>query len=139
MIDEGLALLDCAVTRRLPGPFQIQAAISALHVQAQTPDKTDWQQIYLLYSRLEALMPTPVVRLNRIVALAETGKIAQARRQLQSLSGDLSQYQPFHAARADLARRDGDVETAIKAYDQAIDLSKSPVEKDWLATQRDGL
>ena len=136
MIDEGLAMLDRAVLRRLPGPFQIQAAISALHVQAETPEATDWTQIYLLYSRLEALMPTPVVRLNRAVALAETGAVPAARRALEDMSEDLSYYQPFHAARADLARRDGDTKTALSAYDRAIALSKNEPERDWLATQK---
>ena len=136
MIEEGLRILDRAVARRLPGPFQLQAAIGALHVQAKTPADTDWAQIYLLYCRLEALMPSPVVRLNQAVALAETGALAKARRALDALAHELDAYQPFHAARADLARRAGDKDTAIKAYDAAISLSKSDSEKDWLATQK---
>ena len=129
MIAEGQALLDRAVARRLPGPFQIQAAISALHVQAETPDVTDWPQIFLLYDRLNALAPSPVIRLNRAVALAETGALDAARRDLDALSDVLAEYQPFHAARADLARRAGDAETANAAYARAIDLSKSESRK----------
>lgn len=139
MISEGLDLLDRAVQRRLPGPFQIQAAISALHAQAETPEATDWPQIYLLYTRLEALMPTPVVRLNRAVALAETGALAAARRALEDLAADLADYQPYHAARADLERRAGDTRTALAAYDRAIALSKNAQERDWLSAQRSAL
>lgn len=139
LIAEGLNLLDVAMTRHLPGPFQIQAAISALHVRAPTPSETDWAQILLLYARLEALAPSPVVSLNRIVALAETGKLSAARRDLEKLASELSQYQPFHAARADLARRDGDMTVAEKAYQTAIDLSVSESEKEWLRAQQNAL
>ncbi|CAN0595578.1 unnamed protein product, partial [Ectocarpus sp. 12 AP-2014] len=92
LIDEGLALLDNAMARHLPGPFQIQAAISALHVRASRPQDTDWDQILLLYTRLEALTPSPVVSLNRSVALAETGKLEAARRALDALETALSTY-----------------------------------------------
>lgn len=139
MIEEGLHVLDQAVARRLPGPFQLQAAIGSLHIQASTPADTDWAQILLLYSRLEALTPSPVVSLNRIVALAEVGELEKARRALEQLAGPLKTYQPFHAARADLARRAGDLDTAQKAYNRAIDLSKNEREKAWLAAQMKGL
>lgn len=136
MIDRGLAILDRAVARRLPGPFQIQAAISAIHAQARTPQDTDWPQILLLYTRLEALTPSPVVRLNRAVALAETGNIGAARRALADLSDALAHYQPYHAAVADLARRDGDRNAAVTAYDRAISLSKNDRERQWLADRK---
>lgn len=139
LIDEGLALLDIAMARHLPGPFQIQAAISALHVSAPRPEDTDWAQILLLYVRLEALAPSPVVSLNRIVALAETGKLAAARRALETLAPQLDTYQPFHAACADLAKRAGDKSAALQAYDAAIDLSTSESERDWLRAQKDAL
>jgi RNA polymerase sigma-70 factor, ECF subfamily len=139
MIAEGLALLDIAVARRTPGPFQIQAAIGALHVQAPAPEDTDWAQILLLYDRLSALAPSPVVSLNRAVALAETGALAGARRDLETLRESLSDYQPFHAATADLARRAGDVVQAKLAFDTAISLSQSDSERAWLAARRDGL
>ena len=139
MVADGLAILDRAVARRVPGPFQIQAAIGALHIQAETPETTDWAQIFLLYTRLEALTPSPVIRLNRAVALAETGALKQARRALAALTNDLATYQPFHAAVADLARRDGDKMTAIASYDQAIELSKSEGEQAWLMAQKNAL
>ncbi|MEP2137959.1 MAG: DUF6596 domain-containing protein, partial [Erythrobacter sp.] len=136
MIEEGIKLLDIAMSRHLPGPFQIQAAISALHARAHHPSDTDWDQILLLYNRLEALTPSPVVTLNRIVALAETGKLAAARRALNALESSLRTYQPYHAARADLARRAEDVEAALKAYDTAIELSSNESERAWLNAQK---
>lgn len=139
MIAEGLGLLDIAVARRLPGPFQVQAAISALHVQAETPAAADWAQILLLYDRLAALAPSPVVELNRAVALAETGALDRARRALDALQKDLDGYQPFHAARADLARRAGDTETARAAYDRAISMTASDADRAWLHTRRKSL
>ena len=139
LIDEGVSLLDLAVTRRLPGPFQIQAAISALHVQAPSAEEIDWPQILLLYDRLMSLSPSPVIALNRAVALAETGAIPQARCALGVLKPELSNYQPYHAAVADLARRAGDTATARAAYETAIDLSQSDGERSWLKAQRDAL
>ncbi len=139
MIAEGLALLDIAVARRLPGPFQIQAAIGALHVQAETPEATDWPQILLLYDRLAALAPSPVVHLNRAVALAETGALDRARRALDALAGDLDGYQPFHAANADLARRAGDRAAARAAYDRAIAMSTGEADRAWLRARRESL
>ncbi|MDJ0638379.1 MAG: sigma-70 family RNA polymerase sigma factor [Paracoccaceae bacterium] len=138
LIAEGLAVLDVAVARRLPGPFQLQAAISALHAQAKSPAETDWPQILLLYDRLLALSPSPIVALNRIVALAETGALTRARRELSTLSDALSGYQPFHAAVAELANRAGDKGAARSAYDKAIALSRSDAERTWLAARRDG-
>ena len=123
LIKDGLNTLDTAVARRLPGPFQIQAAISALHVQAPTAADIDWQQIYLLYNRLAALEPSPVVMLNRAVALAETGALERARCELGRLQHDLADYQPYHAARAELARRAGDLTGAREVYDTAIALA----------------
>lgn len=139
LVAEGLALLDTAMARHLPGPFQIQAAISALHVRAKAARDTDWSQILLLYERLEALTPSPVVSLNRIVALAETGRLAAARRALETLAAPLAHYQPYHAACADLAKRAGDTDAARKAYETAIELSTSAGEKDWLRSQQRGL
>lgn len=133
LIDEGLAVLDVAMTRRLPGPFQLQAAISALHVQAEAQASPDWAQILLLYDRLMALAPSPVVALNRAVALAETGALDRARRDLDGLRDALSTYQPYHAACAELAARAGEREVAVEAYQAAMRLSHSDGEKAWLA------
>ena len=137
--DEGLALLDIAVGRRLPGPFQLQAAISALHIQAEKPGQTDWHQILLLYDRLLALAPSPIVALNRNVALAETGALRQARRDLSDLAEPLASYQPYHAATAELARRAGDTDAARTAYSTAIRLSQSSSERNWLKARLDTL
>ena len=139
MIDEGLAVLDIAVARRIPGPFQIQAAISALNVQANSAEATDWPQILLLYNRLIALAPSPVIRLNRAVALAETGALDAARRDLACLSDALDGYQPYHAATAELARRAGAKSDAKHAYDRAIDLATSDTERTWLTEKRNTL
>lgn len=136
LIADGLALLDQAVARHLPGPFQIQAAIGALHVQADAPEDTDWPQILLLYDRLVALSPSPIVRLNRAVALSETGALTRARRDLAALTQELENYQPFHAATADLARRAGDRDAAAAAYCKAIGLSRSESEKEWLMSRK---
>ncbi len=132
LIDDGLAVLDRAVARRLPGPFQIQAAISALHIQSERAETTDWPQILLLYNRLFALSPSPIVALNRAVALAETGALTCALRELKALESMLAEYQPYHATLADLARRDDDTETARHAYLSAIRLSQNPGEIAWL-------
>ncbi|MCG6884644.1 MAG: sigma-70 family RNA polymerase sigma factor [Silicimonas sp.] len=139
LVDEGLALLDVAVARRLPGPFQLQAAIGALHVQAERPEATDWAQILLLYDRLLALAPSPIVALNRAVAMAETGALERARREMAALAGALAGYQPFHAATAELARRAGDAEVARAAYAEAIRLSQSESERAWLQARADDL
>ncbi len=139
LIDEGLALLDIAVARRLPGPFQLQAAIGALHVQAESPSEIDWPQIMLLYDRLLALAPSPVVALNRAVALAETGALTIARRDLNALAAPLARYQPYHAAAAELARRAGDNDAARAAYAEAIRLSQNAGERSWLQARCDAL
>ena len=139
MIREGSALLDVAVSRRLPGPFQIQAAISSLHVQAARSENTDWVQILLLYERLAALAPSPVVFLNRAIALAETGALSRARRDLDTLASDLDGYPPFQAARAELARRAGEIGTAHDAYDRAIELALCKSDRAWLRKKRNSL
>ncbi|MXQ07559.1 RNA polymerase [Alphaproteobacteria bacterium GH1-50] len=135
MIDEGLALLDRAVARGRPGAFQLQAAIGALHVQAASPAEVDWPQIALLYDRLAAVMPTPVVRLNRAVAHAEAGAPEAALSEIETLLPDLDLYQPFHAARADIAARLGQGDVARASYRAAIEMSRSDTEKRWLAAR----
>jgi RNA polymerase sigma-70 factor (ECF subfamily) len=110
-------LLRRALGRGHPGPHQIRAAISACHVLPETPD---WPQILALYHTLLRYEPTPVVQLNCVVALAETGQAAAALAQLETLQDDLADYQPYHAARADLLARTGNHRAALAAYDQAI-------------------
>lgn len=133
-IAEGLALLDRAVARRAPGPFQIKAAIAALHVQAEPPD---WPQIVLLYDSLLRMEPTPVVQLNRAVALAEAGALRAGLHALESLASALSAYQPFHAAHAELLSRSGPTDAALAAFDRAIGLASNPSDAVFLRCRRD--
>jgi RNA polymerase sigma-70 factor (ECF subfamily) len=132
-IAEGLALLDRAMARRAAGPFQIKAAISALHVQSEPPD---WRQIVLLYDSLLRMEPTPVVQLNRAVALAEAGAIEAGLRVLEALAQVLDTYQPFHAAHAELLSRCGRTDAALAAYDRAIDLTSNPSDAIFLRHRR---
>ena len=139
VLEEGLSVLDAAVARGAPGPFQCQAAIQALHVQADGPEATDWQQIVLLYDRLLRFQPTDVVRLNRAVALAETGALALASAEIKSLAVALEDYQPYHAARAEVFRQIGDAKGAALALERAIELSQSEDERRWLEARRRAL
>ncbi|MBL9048529.1 MAG: RNA polymerase [Tabrizicola sp.] len=133
---EGLALLDQAVSRRAPGPFQIKAAIAALH---SAKDGPDWPQIAALYQKLLDFEPTPVVRLNRAVALAEAGHPAVALESLADLAEPLADYQPFHAARADLLARTGETALAAKAYARAIAMAVSPADRAFLQARLQAL
>jgi RNA polymerase sigma-70 factor (ECF subfamily) len=133
LIEDGLAALDRALTLLRPGPFQIKAAIGALHVQAKDHASTDWRQMLLLYSALLAHEPTEVVRLNRAVVLAETGALAEALAETERLGSVLATYQPYHATRADLLRRTGDAGGARQAYERAIALSRTEDQRRFLA------
>ncbi|MEZ5913166.1 MAG: DUF6596 domain-containing protein [Paracoccaceae bacterium] len=137
MADEGLTLLDTALGCRRPGPFQIKAAISALHVQAVRAEATDWRQMVLLYDALLVHEPTPVVRLNRAVALHEAGTTAAARDEIDRLADNLGSYQPYHAARAEILGRSGQRAAARAAFETAIELSQNPAERALLARRRD--
>lgn len=131
-IAEGLALIDTAMARRNPGPYQIKAAIAACHLADPAPD---WPQIAALYTRLLDFEPTPVVRLNRAVALAEAGHLTQALTDLTPLAEALKDYQPFHAAHAELLSRAG--QDAGAAYDRAIALAPSAADAAFLIRRRD--
>jgi RNA polymerase sigma-70 factor (ECF subfamily) len=130
-IAEGLAVLDRALVHRRSGPYQIQAAISALHAEAPTADATDWPQIVLLYDRLLALQPSPVVALNRAVAVAMAQGPMRGLALLDRLAdeSDLADYLPLHAARADLLRRAGWRDSARAAYARAFGLAENEVER----------
>jgi RNA polymerase sigma-70 factor, ECF subfamily len=134
MIDEGLASLDAAMEARRPGSYQVQAAVAALHAQAPRPEDTDWPQIALLYARLMELAPSPVVELNRAVAVAMADGPTLGLTLLDRLeaSGDLERYHLFHAARGDLLRRLDRREDAAQAYRRALDLTTNPVERAFL-------
>ncbi len=125
----------CAATS--PGPFQIQAAIAAVHDDAATADATDWGQIVALYDQLYALRPNAVVALNRAIAIGERDGAAAGLAALDALDPEaLASYQPFHAARADLLYRAGRIDDATVAYDRAIELTTNPAEERFLVTQR---
>jgi predicted RNA polymerase sigma factor len=136
MIGEGLNLLDRAMARRAPGPFQIKAAIAAPHAQQASGGVTDWCQIALLCDSLLRLEPSPVVRLNRAVALAEAGALPAALREIEALAGALDGYAQFHAARADLLRRLARQSESDAAYDRAIALAPTSADAAFLRARR---
>jgi RNA polymerase sigma-70 factor, ECF subfamily len=133
-IQEGLALLEAALRHRQAGPYQLQAAIAACHARAATIAHTDWPQIAGLYALLEAQMPSPVVRLNRAVAVAMAGDIEAGLAIVDELSGDarLARYHLLEATRADLLRRRGDAAAAAAAYQRALPLAPSKAERRYL-------
>jgi RNA polymerase sigma-70 factor, ECF subfamily len=132
MIDGGLALLDATLARRRPGPYQLQAAIAALHARAPRPEDTDWPQIAALYGWLAEISPSPVVELNRAVAIAMADGPERGLALVAPLAGELDDYQHFHSARADLLRRLGrDAEAAV-AYRRALDLATNPTERAFI-------
>jgi RNA polymerase sigma-70 factor, ECF subfamily len=133
-IEEGIALVEKAVRLRRPGPYQTQAAISALHAEAAEAAATDWRQIAALYGELARLQPTAVVHLNRAVAIAMAGEMEKGLALIEEIgaSGDLDRYHLYHAARADLARRLGRREDAAKAYEDALALTFNAVERRYL-------
>lgn len=134
MIAEGTAILDRAMSLNDPGPYQIQAAISALHAQAARAEDTDWPQIVALYDALYRAVPSPVVALNRAVAVAMANGPLVGLRLLDTLddTGELADYYLFHAARADLLRRTGWLNEARNAYQRALDLCQNATERAYL-------
>jgi RNA polymerase sigma-70 factor, ECF subfamily len=130
-IREGLARLERAVRLRHPGEYQLQAAITALQIQAPDAETTDWAQIAALYGALSRLNPSPVVELNRAVAVGLASGPAAGLAVLEPLLSDpvLERYQPLHAAHAELLSRAGDVAGAGRAYERAIALSANAVER----------
>ncbi|MDN0199060.1 RNA polymerase sigma factor [Streptomyces sp. S.PNR 29] len=137
LITEGQELVRRCLRRNRPGPYQIQAAIQAVHSDARSTEATDWGQILRLYDQLMALAPSPVVALNRAVAVAETDGPSQALGLVDAL--DLGTYHVFHAVRADLLRRLGRGTDAVRAYEAAIALAESPAQRAFLVGRRDAL
>jgi RNA polymerase sigma-70 factor, ECF subfamily len=133
-IQEGLGLVEQALRKRRAGPYQLQAAIAALHAEARTPAETDWRQIAALYQELLRIMPSPVVALNHAAAVAMGEGLEQGLEQIDHLgaSGDLDHYHLFHAARADILRRLGRRNEAATAYREALRLATNKVEQDYL-------
>ena len=136
-IQEGLALLDKALHLRYPGPYQIQAAISALHAQAARPEATDWPQIAALYGELRRHADTPVVRLNEAVAISLAASPQAGLERLEPLAGEaaLTGFAPYHLARADMLRRAGRPGEARAAYRAALDLCQNEVERASILAQ----
>ncbi|MEY2553157.1 MAG: polymerase sigma-70 factor, subfamily [Ilumatobacteraceae bacterium] len=136
LIEEGHALVRMCLRRNMPGPYQIQAAIAAVHADAVTAAATDWSQIVQLYDQLLAHMPTSIVALNRAIAIAELDGPASALAILDDV--DLDQYHLYHAARADLLERLGRAEEADVAYAHALALTSNAVEREHLKRRRQG-
>ncbi|WP_395713500.1 RNA polymerase sigma factor [Reyranella sp.] len=127
-IAEGLALIDKAVRHRRPGPYQIQAAIAALHARAARARDTDWAEIDLLYANLERLQPSPVVTLNRAVAVSKVRGPAAALALIEPLESQLASYFYFHGVRGALLDQLGCRGEARVSFDRAITLANSPAE-----------
>ncbi|WP_367325392.1 RNA polymerase sigma factor [Streptomyces sp. HUAS ZL42] len=134
LMAEGQALVRRCLRRNRPGPYQIQAAIQAVHSDAPAPAVTDWGQILQLYDHLMTIAPSPVVALNRAVAVAEVEGPRHALDLVDTL--DLDTYHVFHAVRADLLRRLGRDTEAVRAYETAMALTESPAEHAYLERRR---
>ena len=128
LIAEGLALIDKAMRHRRPGPYQVQAAIAALHVRAARAEETDWAQIDLLYGTLERLQPSPVVTLNRAVAVAKVRGPAAALEMIEPLADSLSGYFHFFGVKGGLLLQLGRTGEARVAFDRAISLAHTAAE-----------
>lgn len=131
-IKRGKSLLVDALKQNQPGPYQFQAAISAVHSDAKNWRATDWRQIVSLYTALNTLTPSPIVRLNRTVAVAYAGDLEHALADLEGLKSDLANYQPFYAARAELRSQNGDIDQAKQDYQTAIRFSQNTAEQQFL-------
>ncbi|HWW49991.1 MAG TPA: RNA polymerase sigma factor [Xanthobacteraceae bacterium] len=128
MIDEGLALIDKAMRHQSPGPYQLQAAIAAVHARAARPEDTDWGQIDHLYAVLERLQPSPVITLNRAVAVSKLRGAEAALEMIEPLEGQLSGYFHFYGLRGGLLLSLGREQEAREAFDRAIALANTAAE-----------
>ena len=133
-IDEGLGLIETALRMRQVGPYQLQAAIAALHAEAARSTETDWRQIAALYGELARIQPSPVVQLNGAVAIGMSEGPERGLALIDELgtAGELDRYHLFHAARADMLRRLGSFEAAAEAYRRALALMANGVERAYL-------
>jgi RNA polymerase sigma-70 factor, ECF subfamily len=138
-INEGTAILDYALRLLNPGPYQVQAAISAVHARAETAQKTDWAQIVELYQTLFQMTASPVVEVNRAVAMAMAGNPQAGLQILHRLKLEMEEYFPFHVAYADLLRRTNQREAAADAYKRALELCQNNLEHAYLRRKLDEL
>lgn len=139
MIEEGHAIVRACLRRDQPGPFQIQASIQAVHCDADSFDATDWHQIVGLYDHLHSLMPTPVVALNRAIAVGENDGPDAALTALDAIGPDLDNYRLMHATRGTVLRQLGRREAARSAFERAAQLATADADRQFLALQIDGL
>ncbi|MDR3590663.1 MAG: RNA polymerase sigma factor [Negativicutes bacterium] len=134
-IQEGLALVEKAIYIGAPGPYQIQAAISAQHARAASPDLTDWRQIAGLYEQLRTFNDTAIIRLNQAVAVSLFAGPEQGLHLLEMLKVELASYAPFHLARADMFQRLGQPVEARQSYGQALELTQNQAEREFILGQ----
>lgn len=135
LIEEGHAIVRACIRRDRPGPFQLQAAIQAVHCNATSFEATDWRQIITLYDHLFSFMPTPVVALNRAIAIGEVDGPAATLAALEEIASDLESYHLLHATRGAMLRRLGRPDDAKAAYERAADLAVIEVDKRFLEQQ----
>ena len=138
-IEEGASLVGRTLRMRRQGPYQVQAAIAALHCQAKSAEKTDWTQIASLYCTLAEITPSPIIELNRAVAVAMSGGLDDGLALIDRLgeAGELDGYHLYHSARADLLRRMDKMPEAAEAYRRALSLVTNRLERDYLQRRLD--
>ena len=139
MIREGQAIVRACIRRGRPGPYQLQAAIQAVHSVAESFETTDWRQIVALYDQLFPVLPTPVVALNRAIAIGEVEGASAALAALDAIAPDLESYHLLHAARGTMLRRLGRADAARTAFERAADLALTDADRRFLARQMEGL
>jgi RNA polymerase sigma-70 factor (ECF subfamily) len=136
-IRAGISILDEAMALRNPGPYQVQAAISALHTEAPSVAATDWNQIAALYNTLVLMNPSIVVEVNRAVAIGMARGLQEGLKLLLQIENQADNFYPYHAARADLLRRTNQREAAADAYKRALDLCTNKTERSYLQHRLD--
>lgn len=134
-IVEGKAILETALSMKQPGVYQIQAAISALHAEAETYEDTDWEQIIRLYNRLYEFQPSPIVILNQIAAIAMRDGPFEGLAQLSNIQGELSNYFPYHMTLGGLLMKAGKSAEARQAYQNALQLTQNDIERAFIKQQ----
>lgn len=136
LIAEAHDMVRACLRRNAPGPFQVQAAIAAVHTDAATAAETDWDQVVALYDQLMAMGPTPVVRLNRAIAVAESGRVDEALAEVERL--ELTGYHLFHATRGELLERTRRHDEAVAEFRTAAELTANRAEQDFLIERAEG-